>query len=80
VVRHQAIGPDRYASPSDLLGKQVHVDVLIARLEEYWFAVIAPLGDVMRDAGNDDAGETCHGQKLARLERIGNNSRSPLRG
>ncbi len=62
VVRHQAIGPDRHP----VLGQELDIGALVPVVEEGLEPPVAPLGHVMRDAGNHDAGETGHGGRLAR--------------
>jgi hypothetical protein len=42
------------------LGWKVEVERIIALLEEGPLAPIAALGHVMREAGNDDAGQASH--------------------
>jgi hypothetical protein len=45
-------------------GEEIAIDLLVARFEEDGFAPVATLRDVMRAAGNDDAGETGHGESV----------------
>jgi hypothetical protein len=61
VVGHQAIGPHLHAAPGRLLSEQIAIDLLVAGLEEDRLAPDAPLGHMMREAGDDDASEAGHG-------------------
>ena len=72
VVGRQAVGPDFDAATFDLFGQQIAVHVLIAVLEEDRLAPIAPLRHMVRDARNNDPGQTGHDAIIHRPERIGN--------
>ena len=65
VIGHQAIGPDLNAAPADLFGEQVTINLLVAVLEEDRLAPIAPLGHMVRQSGNDHAGEASHPRPIA---------------
>src|SRR5665213_1459187 len=65
VVGHQAIGPDRHLRPRRRLGYEIEVERIIAILEEHPLAPVAPLGDMMGDAWEHDAGESCHWLRLS---------------
>ena len=56
MVGHQAVGEDFDSVPAAELGQQADVSVIIGFLEVGPLAAISPLGDVMRDSGNDDSG------------------------
>ena len=45
-------------------GEQVEVKLIIAVLEEGSLATVAALGDVVRDAGKDEAGKASHAARL----------------
>ena len=62
VVRHETVGPDAAPGPARGLAEEVAVELLIGVLEEGLLAAIAALGDVIGNAGQDDAGETGQGQ------------------
>lgn len=60
VVGHQAVGPDLHSGPAGCLGKEIKIERIIAILEERLFATVAPLGDVVGNAGKDQAGKATH--------------------
>ena len=70
VVGHQAIGPAGDAVGSAALGEQIAIESVIARLGEQRLATVAPLRDVMRQAGDDNAGETRHSAIIARRQYL----------
>ena len=63
VVGHQAISPHRHARLAAALGQYATADV-VAVLEEHALPPIAQLGDMVSDAGYDDAGEARHAPVL----------------
>src|SRR5271165_473095 len=60
VFGHQAIGPAGHAVGPTALGDEVAIEGVVARPGEQGLPTIAPLCDVMRQAGNGDTGETGH--------------------
>ena len=60
MIGHQAIGPNRDARLARLFGQEIAVDLVIAILEEDRFTPIPPLSDMVREAGDDRAGEARH--------------------
>lgn len=50
------------------LAHQLEVEPTVVVGEEHRLPAIATLGDVMRDAGNDDAGEPGHANGIANTE------------
>ena len=58
-----------------MLGLQVAIDLMVAILEEDGLAPVAPLRDMVRATGNDDAGQAGHGRSLAATEEKGNMNR-----
>jgi hypothetical protein len=69
MVGHQAIGPDVHMASARMLAQQIATDILVAFLEEDGFAPVAPLCDVVRQAGNDDAGHAGHGTSMGALQK-----------
>ena len=63
MVGHQAVGPHLHPRRPRRLGQQVEVELVVAVLKERWLTPIPTLGDVMRDAGDHDAGEAGHGRE-----------------
>jgi len=53
---------------SGLLGQQIPIEFKVGAREEHGLAPIAALGDVMRQAGNDEAGHASH---VKRIQRTG---------
>jgi hypothetical protein len=62
MVGHKDPGPDLDPCGGSMLGQQVAIEAVVVIAEESLGAAIAPLGDVVRDAGEDRAGEAGHGQ------------------
>ena len=60
MVGHQAIAPDLDMRPPCGVGEQIEIELVIAILEKGLLAAIAALGDVVRDAGEDEAREAGH--------------------
>lgn len=60
VVGHQAIGPYLHSRPFSPIGEEIKVERVVAVFKERPFAAVAALGDVVRDSGEDCAGETGH--------------------
>jgi hypothetical protein len=60
VVGHEAIGPNLDRRLAAVLGKQIAVDFLVARLEENGLAPIAALRNVMRAIWNDNSSDAGH--------------------
>ncbi len=59
-VRHPAPCPNLDAGGPAMLAEQVAIEGVVGVGEERARAAIAALGDVMRQAGDDDAGEAGH--------------------
>ena len=59
-VRHEAPGPDLCAQGLGGLADQVEIGSLVAVIEEDRLPVIASLGDVMRQAWDNDARQPGH--------------------
>jgi hypothetical protein len=59
-VRHEARGPDLRARGPGGLADQVEIGSLVAVIEEERLPVIASLGDVMRQAWDNDARQPDH--------------------
>ncbi len=57
---HHTPGPDRHASRPAGLSEQVATMLAVTLLEERPLATVAALGDMVRQTGNDDAGEAGH--------------------
>jgi hypothetical protein len=62
VVGHQAISPHLGAGTPAAFGQQVEIKGVVALFEERLVATVAPLGDVMGQAGNDEAGKAGHAE------------------
>jgi hypothetical protein len=60
VIRHEAVGEDRHPMLNRVLAQQGQVGLMIGVGEENLRAVIPALGDVMRQAGADKAGNPRH--------------------
>jgi hypothetical protein len=58
VVGHQAPGPDRDPRGLGVLGQERPVEPIVVLAEERRLPAVAPVGDMMRQAGRDNAGET----------------------
>jgi hypothetical protein len=71
VVGRQAIGPDLDARFPRPLSQKITIDLLIAVLKEDRLSPVSPLGDVMRQAGDHDASETCHAPEHIMNNRSG---------
>lgn len=66
VIGHEDIAPHRYAMRRTLCFEEVQIGCIVGILEECLLAPIAPLGDMVRDAGNDIASQTCHSAYVLR--------------
>ena len=64
VVGHEAPAPDPNAMALAMLGEQLDVGHVVALAEKGLLAAVAALGDVVREAGGDDAGESGHGGSM----------------
>jgi len=60
MVRHQAPGPHCNGGRATVLAEEIAVERVIGVAEEDAGATVAALGDVMRQAGNDDASKAGH--------------------
>ena len=77
VVGHQAIGPDLDAEATAGFGEPIAIERIVAVLEKDALAPVAALGHMMRQAGDDDAGDAGHGRRLARMRQLVNTGVSP---
>ncbi|MDX6751047.1 hypothetical protein SH611_14595 [Geminicoccaceae bacterium 1502E] len=66
VVGHQAPRPDLEAGGARVLAQEPLVEGVVVRAEEHLLAAVAALGNVVQQAGGDDAGETGHAARVAR--------------
>ena len=57
VVGHQAPGPHRDIGLAAVLRQEIAAECMVLVAEEGARAAVAALGDVVRKAGDDDAGE-----------------------
>lgn len=64
VIGHEAIGPALDAIGLAALGEEIAVERVVFGLEEDRLTAIAALGDMVRRAGNGDAGDAGHGDLL----------------
>jgi hypothetical protein len=60
VVGHQALAPHRHAMFSAFHGQEIAIKLVIGVAEENRLAAIAALRDMMRQSGNDEAGDAGH--------------------
>ena len=60
MVWHLAIGPDLDAEPGAGFGQPIAIERVILVAEKDALSPIAPLRDMMRDAGKHDAGDAGH--------------------
>jgi len=65
VVGHLAIGPDRDAEAPAALGEPVAIERIVVGRREDALAAMAALRDVVRGAGNDDAGDAGYETRVA---------------
>ena len=61
VVEHRIIRPDRHLRAPRRIGEHGEVEFEIAILEERPLAPVAALGDMMRQAGDDNSEVAGHG-------------------
>jgi len=62
MVGHQAMAPDLDPVLARLLGEQVTVEFMVGVREEHGLAPIAALGDMMRQAGDDETRDASRGR------------------
>jgi len=60
VVRHEAVAQDLHLVPERVRSQQIEVKEAILVLKEDVLAVVAPLGDVVRDARRNHASLSWH--------------------
>ncbi len=65
VVGHETIGPAGDAIGLAALGEEIAIERAVLGSDEHRLAPIAALGNMMRDAGNDDASDARHGTPVA---------------
>ena len=65
MVGHLAIGPDRDVEAPAGLGEPVAIERIVVGRRENALAAMAALRDVVRGAGNDDAGDAGHADWIA---------------
>lgn len=68
LVEHRATGQDAHLRPAAAPGKQVEVQGAIVVAEERRLAPVVSLRDMMRQAGNEEAGDAGHEAKVRRRE------------
>jgi hypothetical protein len=61
MVRHQLPGPDRAPGRMARGREEIAIERVVSLAEEHPRPAVAALCHMMRQSGNDDAGETCHG-------------------
>jgi hypothetical protein len=69
VVGHKAIGPDRDAMAGAGISLQIEIEHIIPILEEGPLAPVSPLRHMMRDIGNDHAGQARHDHHASAMRR-----------
>ena len=62
MVGHQAIGPARDALLAALARQQTAIERIVVVAEEHALAPVAALGDMMRQAGDDETGDAGHAE------------------
>lgn len=77
VIGHQAPIPHGDVRRAAMLGEQVAIERVIGVGEEGARAAVAALGDVMRQAGNDDAGKAGHAVRWCELNSCQLSALSP---
>ena len=77
VIGHQAIGPAGDAEAPAGFGEPVLVEPVVVGLEEDPLAAIAALSDVMRQAGDNDAGDAGHRRSIAEMRELVKTGVSP---
>jgi hypothetical protein len=78
VVGHQAIGPHFRLRAIGGAGEQIEIERIVSLLEECRLPPVAALGNVVGNAGNDDAGQTGHGFKAGTLLRVPQQHCAPM--
>src|SRR4051794_7568137 len=66
VIGHQAIRKNRDAMPKALAGEDSEIGSAVVIDEENILPIVASLGDVMNQAGDDDASDARHGEMMAK--------------
>jgi len=64
VIGHQTIAEDPQAVPGGLPRQDREIGLVIIINEERVLAIVPPLGDMMRNVGQDDSGDSWHGGML----------------
>ena len=77
MVGHLAIGPDRAAEALAGLGELVAIERIVVGPREDALAAMAALRDVVRGAGNDDAGDAGHETRVAWRNKVVKTGVSP---
>nr|WP_228765684.1 hypothetical protein [Sphingopyxis solisilvae] len=67
MVGHQAIGPDLGLRPPRRLGEEIKIDLVVAVLEEGPLAPVAALGNMVRNAREDEARKAGHAETLCKF-------------
>ena len=78
VIGHQAPGPDLDVGSA---AEEIAIERIVIATEERLLPAVAALGDMVRDTGNDDPGETGHARTSAVRATHGNKMhchRNPL--
>lgn len=60
MVGHQAPSPDLAAGLRQSNAQKITLGLIVGTTKETRFLPVSPLGDMVRKAGNDNAGETSH--------------------
>ena len=67
VIGHQAVGPNLDTRPVGCVGKKIEIERIVRLLEKSPLTTVAALRDMMRFAGEDEAGKPSHDTKLCPL-------------
>jgi hypothetical protein len=67
VVRHEAVGPDLDLAAVAPFCSESDVEAVIVRAEERPLSTVTALRDVVRQGGDDYAGQASHGERVARI-------------
>ena len=73
VIRHEAVRQHAQVEALTLLMENIEVGAVVGGGEEYILAVVAALDDVMRQTGDDDAGDSRHGGSVPHQARMSRN-------
>ena len=65
VIGHEAPGPDLDVGGAAGAAQEIAIERIVIGPEERLLPAVAALGDMVRDTGNDDPGETGHARTSA---------------